>query len=95
MNHEAGLGKMTGRLATVKAALIGVVFAVPLGAMLFVPLWFVMAFLSRLVTGRIHPATFVLAGLMAAVFMVWVFRLAFGYFRKRFLRRTDHPSPRF
>jgi hypothetical protein len=73
-------------MATMKAALIAAVFAVPLGAMLFVPLWFVMAFLSRLVTGRIHPATFVLAGLAAAAFMVWVFRLAFGYFRKGYIR---------
>lgn len=86
---------MAYRLATVRAALIGAVFAVPLGAMLFVPLWFVLAFLSRLLAGRIHPATFVLAGLAAAAFMVWVFRLAFGYFRKGFLRRTDRPSPRF
>ncbi|HYY68551.1 MAG TPA: hypothetical protein VE734_02380 [Terriglobales bacterium] len=79
---------MTNRLATVKAALIAVVFAAPLGAMLFVPLWFVLAFLSRLLTGQIHPATFVLAGLAAAVFTVWVFRLAFGYFRKGYVRSS-------
>ena len=85
---------MAHRLATVKAALIGAVFAVPLGAMLFVPLWFVLAFLSRLLTGQIHRATFVLAGLAAAAFMVWVFRLAFGYFRKGLLRMTDRPSQR-
>ena len=72
---------MTHRLATVKAAVIAAVFAAPLGAMVFVPLWFVLAFLSRLITGQIHPATFVLAGLAAAAFMVWVFRLVFGYFR--------------
>ena len=89
MNHEAGLGEMTSRLATVKAVAIGAVFAVPLGAMLFVPLWFVLAFLSRLVTERIHPATFVLAGLAAAAFMVWVFRLAFGYFRKGYTRSSE------
>jgi hypothetical protein len=77
---------MTNRLATVKAAGIAAVFAVPLGAMVFVPLWFVLAFLSRLLTGQIHPATFVLAGAAAAVFMVWVFRLAFGYFRKGLTR---------
>lgn len=66
----------------IKAVLIAAVFAVPLGAMVFVPLWFVLAFLSRLITGQIHPATFVLAGLAAAAFMVWVFRLAFSYFRR-------------
>jgi len=80
---------MAHRLATVKAVAIGAVFAVPLGAMLFVPLWFVMAFLSRLITGRIHPATFVLAGLAAAAFMVWVFRLAFGHFRKRHIHSSE------
>jgi len=78
----------------IKAAAIGVLFAVPLGAMLFVPLWFVLAFLSRLVTGQIHRATFVLAGIAAVVFMVWVYRLVFAYFRKGFQRRTDRPSPR-
>jgi len=77
-------------MATLKAAVISAVFAVPLGAMLFVPLWFVLAFLSRLITGRIHPATFVLAGVAAAAFMVWVFRLAFGYF----CRSRSHSSER-
>jgi hypothetical protein len=86
---------MSNRPATVKAALIAALFAVPLGAMLFVPLWFVMAFLSRLITGQIHRATFVLAGIAAVVFMVWVYRLVFGYFRKGFLRRTDRPAGRF
>ena len=79
----------------VKAAVIATVFAVPLGAMLFVPLWFVLAFLSRLVTGQIHWATFVLAGVAAGVFMIWVFRLAFAHFRKGFRRMTGHPSQRF
>ncbi len=73
---------MAQELATVKAAVIAALFAVPLGAMVFVPLWFVLAFLSRLITGQVHRATFVLAGVAAAAFMVWVFRLAFGYFRK-------------
>jgi hypothetical protein len=73
---------MAHKMATVKAAAIAALFAVPLGAMLFVPLWFVLAFLSRLITGQIHRATFALAGLAAAVFMVWVFRLAFGYFNR-------------
>ncbi len=86
---------MAQKLATVKAALIAALFAVPLGAMLFVPLWFVMAFLSRLITGQIHRATFVLAGVAAAVFMVWVFRLAFGHFRKGFTRVTDRQTRRF
>ncbi|HXP47547.1 MAG TPA: hypothetical protein VN810_09750 [Terriglobales bacterium] len=74
---------MTRRFATVKAAAIAALFAAPLGAMLFVPLWFVLAFLSRLITGQIHRATFVLAGFAAAAFMVWVFGLAFSYFQSR------------
>ena len=73
---------MVHKLATVKSLLIAALLAVPLGAMLFVPLWFVLAFLSRLTTGQIHRVTFVLAGAAAATFMVWVFWLAFGYFRK-------------
>jgi hypothetical protein len=52
--------------------------------MVFVPLWFVLAFGSRLATGQVHRFTFVLAGIAAAAFMVLVFRLAFGYFRKGF-----------
>jgi len=74
---------MARKLAKVKAAAIAAVFAVPLGVMLFVPLWFVLAFLSRLITGQIHRATFVLAGVAAAAFMVWVFGLAFSYFQPR------------
>jgi len=70
-------------LASVKAALIAAVLAVPLGAMVFVPLWFVLAFLSRLTTGQIYRATFIVAGLAAAAFMVWVFRLVFSYFQPR------------
>ncbi|HVP50986.1 MAG TPA: hypothetical protein VMT05_02690 [Terriglobales bacterium] len=80
---------MDKRGATIKAAAIGVLFAVPLGAMLFVPLWFVLAFLSRLITGQIHRATFVLAGIAAVVFMVWVYRLAFGYFRKAYIGTSE------
>ena len=79
---------MAQKLATVKAAAIATVFAVPLGAMLFVPVWFVLAFLSRLITGQIHRITFVSAALAAAAFMVWVFRLVFEYFRKGFSRET-------
>lgn len=70
--------------------MIAALFAVPLGAMLFVPLWFVMAFLSRLITGQIHWATFVLAGIAAVVFMVWVYRLVFGYFRNGY---EGHSEP--
>ncbi len=84
---------MAQKLATAKAAVIAAVFAAPLGAMVFVPLWFVLAFLSRLLTGQIHRATFVLAGVAAAAFMVWVFRLVFGYFRKGLTR--DRSSQRF
>ena len=80
---------MDRKAATIKAAAMGVLFAVPLGAMLFVPLWFVLAFLSRLVTGRIHRATFVLAGVAGATFMVWVFRLAYGYFRRGYSRSSE------
>lgn len=80
---------MVHKLATVKSLLIAALFAVPLGAMLFVPLWFVLAFLSRLTTGQIHRVTFVLAGAAAAAFMVWVFRLAFGYFRKGYVRSSE------
>jgi amino acid permease len=78
---------MTHRQAAVKAAAIAALFAVPLGAMVFVPLWFVLAFLSRLLTGQIYRATFVLAGVAAAGFMVWVFQMAFGYFRKGYTRQ--------
>ena len=80
---------MDRKAATIKAAAIGALFALPLGAMLFVPLWFVLAFLSRLVTGRIHRATFVLAGVAGATFMVWVFRLAYGYFRRGYGRSSE------
>jgi hypothetical protein len=80
---------MDRKAATIKAAAIGALFAVPLGAMLFAPLWFVLAFLSRLVTGRIHRATFVLAGVAGATFMVWVFRLAYGYFRRGYSRSSE------
>ena len=73
---------MARKTATVKAVLIAALIAIPLGAMLFVPLWFVLAFVSRLITGQVHRATFVVAGLVAAGFMVWVFRMAFAYFRK-------------
>jgi hypothetical protein len=69
--------------STLKAAATSGVFAVGLAAMLSVPVWFVLAVVSRLITGEIHWVTFVLAGAGAAAFMVWVFRLAFGYFRRQ------------
>jgi len=81
--------KVAQQLATVKAALIAALFAVPLGMMLFVPLWFVLAFLSRLITGQIYRATFVMAGVAAAVFMVWVYRLVFGHFRKEYAGSSE------
>ena len=82
---------MHKKAATIKAAAMGVLFAAPLGAMLFVPLWFVLAFLSRLVSGRIHRATFVLAGVVGATFMLWVFRQAYGYFRRGYSRSSERP----
>ncbi|MFZ3210468.1 MAG: hypothetical protein WA188_03060 [Terriglobales bacterium] len=82
---------MAHKLATAKAAAIAAVFAVTLGVMMFVPLWFVLAFLSRLITGQIHRATFVLAGVAAAAFMVWVFRLAFSYFEPKITQARPRP----
>ena len=73
---------MPERLKIVKAGIIAALFALPLGAMLFVPVWFVMAFVSRLASGRVHAVTFVIAGIAAVVFAFWVFRMAFGYFRE-------------
>ncbi len=69
-----------------KAAIIATLFAVPLAAMVAVPVWFVLAFLSRIITGGIHPTTFVIAGAAAVVFMVWVFRMVFDYFRAGYAR---------
>jgi protein-S-isoprenylcysteine O-methyltransferase Ste14 len=74
---------MDHKLASVKAAAIATLVAIPLGVMVFVPLWFVLAVLSRLTTGQIHRVTFVVAGIAAAAFMVWVFRMAFSHFRRR------------
>ena len=74
---------MDHKLASIKAALIAAFVALPLGVMVFVPLWFVLAVLSRLTTGHIHRVTFVVAGVAAAAFMVWVFRMAFSHFRRR------------
>lgn len=80
---------MRSASATFKAAILAVLFAVVLSLMVFVPTWFVLAFLSRLITGRIHLATFVLAGAGALLFLVWVFRMAFSYFRSGFSRGVE------
>jgi hypothetical protein len=72
-----------------KAAVLAALFAIPLGAMLFVPVWFVLAFVSRLAIGQVHRATFVLAGIAAGVFAVWVFTMAFGYFRRGYSRSSQ------
>jgi len=74
-------------MVTLKSALIAALFAVPLGAMVFVPLWFVLAFVSRLMTGHIHWVTFLLAGLAAISFIIWVSYLVFGHFRKALTRK--------
>ncbi|MBV9087736.1 MAG: hypothetical protein JOY79_09645 [Acidobacteriaceae bacterium] len=64
------------------------IFAVTLAIMVFVPLWFVFSVINRLFTPRIHPVTFGLAGVGAAVFFVFVFRIAFEYFRNRPTRES-------
>ncbi len=73
---------MNTTIATVRAALLSAILAATLGVMVFVPLWFVFSFISRLSTGKIHPVTFGLAGVAAGVFFVFVFRMAFEYFRR-------------
>jgi hypothetical protein len=70
------------RLKILKAGIMAALFALPVGAILFVPVWFVLAFISRLTTGQVHRATFVFAGIAAVAFAAWVFRMAFGYFRE-------------
>jgi hypothetical protein len=77
---------MNEKTTILKAAVISGLFALALAIMLFVPVWFVLAFLSRLATGEIHRVTFILAGAGAATFMLWVFRLAFAYFRRGYAR---------
>jgi len=79
---------MGAKLDTVKAAVLAVLFAVVLAIMFFVPVWFVMAFFSRLFSGQIHRLTFFVAGAGAVVFLVWVFRLAYRYFRQGYWRRN-------
>jgi hypothetical protein len=66
-----------------KAAVLSALASLILAAMIFVPLWFVLAFVSRLATGQVHLVTFILAGVGALAFLVWVFRLVFAIFRKR------------
>ncbi len=89
----AGSGKynreaMSSRGASVKAALIAAPFALVLGLMFAVPVWFVLAFFSRLITGRIHAMAFVIAGAGGLVFLAWIFRLVFDYLRKGFSRQA-------
>jgi len=73
---------MSSQLTTLRAALLSVIFALTLAVMVFVPVWFILSFISRLFTSRIHPVTFVLAGAAAVAFFVFVFRMAFEYFSK-------------
>ncbi len=76
-------------LPTIKAAVLSILFALVLGAMVFVPTWFVLAFVSRLITGRIHLLTFVLAGVGAICFFGFSFRMAFFYLREGFSRQVS------
>jgi hypothetical protein len=79
---------MALRLPTLKAAVLSTLFAVVLAAMLFVPTWFVLAFLSRLITGRIHLIAFILPGAGAVWFFSFSFRMAFSYLREGFSRQA-------
>jgi len=74
--------RMTSSITTVRAALLSAIFALTLAVMVFVPVWFVLSFISRLFTGTIHPVTYGLAGVAATVFFIFVFRMAFEYFRR-------------
>jgi len=74
---------MNAKPAVLKAAVMSAVASLVLAAMIFVPLWFVLAFVSRLSTGQVHRVTFILAGVGALAFLVWVFRLVFAIFRER------------
>jgi hypothetical protein len=64
-----------------RAALLSAIFGLTLAVMVFVPVWFILSFVSRLFTQHIHPVTFVLAGAAALAFFVFVFRMAFEHFR--------------
>jgi hypothetical protein len=74
---------MNSKVTTVRAALLSAIFGLTLAVMVFVPVWFALSFISRLFTSRIHPVTFGLAGVVAGVFFVFVFRMAFEYFRTK------------
>jgi hypothetical protein len=74
---------MSANTAVLKAAALSALASLILAAMIFVPLWFVLAFVSRLATGQVHLVTFILAGVGALAFLVWVFRLVFAIFRER------------
>jgi hypothetical protein len=77
------------RLKILKAAIMAALFPLPLGAVLFVPVWFVMAFISRLASDRVCRVTFVIAGIAAVFFALWVFRMAFGHFREGHRRSPE------
>ncbi len=80
---------MGSKLPTIKASILSTVFALVLAAMVFVPSWFVLAFLSRLITGRIHFLTFIVAGTGAVWFFQFTFRMAFSYLRDGFSRQLS------
>ncbi len=80
---------MVPSLPAIKAAILSTVFALVLAAMLFVPSWFVFAFLSRLITGRIHLITYLLAGAGAVWFFGFSFRMIFEYLRDGFSRQVS------
>ncbi|HEV8523162.1 MAG TPA: hypothetical protein VGQ71_01575 [Terriglobales bacterium] len=74
---------MSANTAVLKAAVLSALASLVFSIMVYVPVWFVLAFISRLATGQVHLVTFVLAGVGALAFLVWVFRLVFAIFRKR------------
>ena len=75
--------------STIKAAALSTLFSIVLAAMVFVPSWFVLAFFSRLIVGRIHVITFVLAGAGAVWFLQFTFRMVFAYLRDGFSRQVS------
>jgi hypothetical protein len=85
---------MVSKVTTLRAAMLSAVFASTLALMVFVPVWFVLSFISRLFTRHIHPVTFGLAGVAAGVFFVFVFRMTFEYFRKG-SKRDEFRASRF
>jgi inner membrane protein involved in colicin E2 resistance len=84
--------RVNSKITTIRAALLSAIFALTLAVMVFVPVWFVLSFISRLFTSRIHPVTYGLAGVAAGVFFVFVFRMAFEYFRRGSKREIETVS---